>query len=73
MKSVKFTHDTIIVTPKVSGSETIHINANFQPNTRVVIIPDTKMLPKNINVATFSPIPSSNFDKLLKINNLPCN
>jgi hypothetical protein len=70
---VLLTHDTIIVTPKVTGSETIHINANFQPNTRVVIIPDTKMLPKNINVATFSPIPSSNFDKLLKINNLRCN
>jgi hypothetical protein len=60
------THDTIIVTPKDTGSDTIHIKANFQPNTRAIIIPDTKMLSKNINVATFSPIPSSNFDKLLK-------
>jgi hypothetical protein len=69
---VLLTHDTIIVTPKVTGIQTILINANFQPNTRAVIIPDTKVLPKNINVANFSPIPSSNFDKLLKRNNLRC-
>lgn len=49
-----------------NGSDTIHTRANFQPFTRAKIIPTTNVDSKYIKVPTFSPIPSSILERLLK-------